>query len=595
VNKPLLNKSLAVGALVAVAAAGFLVAFTFFKKGGYSEDESYLVRASFSDATGLTWKSRVQIAGIQVGEVAKIELDRDKARLSLRIKKGIDLHTDACLVKSFPSALLPDAQLEASPGSAGAPLLSSLPEAQREVTCIREATSVQALVDSLAKIAADVQLVTGDLAKTVGGPRGSMREIVENLAQLTKRLDATVAANEGRVSSILANVDVITRDVREVTQSEKERVKQIIRNIEELSGELKVTSASVRAILEGTGGAGRAEVGGAGGASGASGASGAGAVAGAGGPGAAGAPVPGGAGAAGGGLAGAAAGPEGRGVKQAVDKLNSNLARLDDLLGKLQEGKSAASRLLVDERMGRQLGNAVEAASEYVDKLDRLQVQVQLRSEWLLNQTGAKTYFGARLLPRPDKYYVFEVVSDPRGVDTITTETVTTNAPDPLDPTRRIESTTVSTKRLHEEKLTFTLQMAKRYGDFTFRVGVIESSGGVGADWHLLDDALQVSVSVYQFSRPSQNPNATLGDVLPRAKVWVNYQFLQHFYVTAGADDFLNQWNSGRYPGGPKFTVGNDVFFGGGLFFTDDDLKTLFGLGAGGALTNLANGNGSSN
>jgi phospholipid/cholesterol/gamma-HCH transport system substrate-binding protein len=167
------------------------------------------------------------------------------------------------------------------------------------------------------------------------------------------------------------------------------------------------------------------------------------------------------------------------------------------------------------------------------------------------------------------------VVSDPRGVDKVTTETTTTR-----DPLTGVDTTTVATKTLHQEKLTFTLQMAKRYGPATFRIGVIESSGGVGSDLHLFDDALQVSVSIYQFSRPYQN-------VFPRAKVWLNYQFLQHFYVTAGADDFLNQWRSGRYPGGPKFTIGNDVFFGGGLYFTDDDLKTLFGLGAGSALSSV--------
>jgi phospholipid/cholesterol/gamma-HCH transport system substrate-binding protein len=243
----------------------------------------------------------------------------------------------------------------------------------------------------------------------------------------------------------------------------------------------------------------------------------------------------------------------------------------------VSEGKSVAGKLLVDERLGRKVGGAAEDLADYYDRLNKMQIQLQLRSEWLLNQTlsnngrpGTKLYFGARLLPRPDKYYIFEVVSDPRGVDTVTTDTVTTR-----DPVTGLDTTTVSTRTKHEEKLTFTLQMAKRYGPVAFRVGVIESSGGVGSDLYLLDDALQVSVSVYQFSRPYQN-------VFPRAKVWLNYYFLQHFYATAGADDFLNQWKIGRYPGGPKFTIGNDVFFGGGLYFTDDDLKTLIGAGAGG-------------
>lgn len=544
VSKLLANKALAVGALAAVAVAAFLGAFTFFKKGGYDDDESYLAHAYFADATGLTWKSRVQIAGIQVGEVSKITLEGQRARLELRIKNEVDLRTDACLTKSFPSALLPDALLEVAPGTPAQPSLSSLPPERREVTCVREATSVAKLIDAMAKIAADVQLLTADLAKTVGGSQGSMREIIENLAKLTRRLDATVAANEGRLSHILSNVEVISGDLRELTQGEKDRIRSIARNVEELTAQLKGVASTVQAVLDGGSPAGGAGAG------------------------------------AGGTDAAAQAQAQAQGVKQAVEKVNANLVRLDELLVKLQEGKSVGSRLLVDEKMGRQLANAVQAASNYVEKLDRLQIEVQLRSEWLLNQTGAKTYFGARLLPRPDKYYHFEVVSDPRGVDTVTTETITTEVPDPLDPTRLVEQTTQSTKTIHEEKLTFTLQMAKRYGPMAFRIGVIESSGGVGTDLYLFDDALQLSVSVYQFSRPYQN-------VFPRAKVWINYQFLQHFYFTAGADDFLNVWQQGRYPGGPKFTLGNDVFFGGGLYFTDDDLKTLLGVGGASAITSV--------
>lgn len=536
-NKLLANKALAVGALVAVAAAALLFTFTFIRKGGYSADESYLVHAFFSDATGLTWKSRVQIAGIQVGEVTKISLEGQKARLDIRIKNEVDLRKDACFSKTFPSALMPDALLEVVPGSSGQPSLAALPEEERVVTCVREAASIQQLVDGLAKIAADVQLVTADIARTVGGNQGSMREIIENLAQLTRRLDATVASNEGRLSSILANVDVISRDLRELTQGEKERIHLIARNVEELTRQLKGVATTVQGVLDGAAPAGQGDRAG---------------------PGAA---------------PDAAVVAQAQGVKQAVEKANANLARLDELLAKLQEGKSVGSRLLVDEKMGRELASTVEAASNYVEKLDRLQVEVQLRSEWLLNQTGAKTYFGARLLPRPDKYYLFEVVSDPRGVDTVTTETITTR-----DPVTGVDTTTVATKTKHEEALTFTLQLAKRYGPMTFRVGVIESSGGVGTDLHLFGDSLQLSVSVYQFSRPYQN-------VFPRAKVWLNYTFLQHFYVTAGADDFLNVWREGRYPGGPKFTLGNDVFFGGGLSFTDDDLKTLMGVGGASAVS----------
>jgi phospholipid/cholesterol/gamma-HCH transport system substrate-binding protein len=326
--------------------------------------------------------------------------------------------------------------------------------------------------------------------------------------------------------------------------------------VDEMTSQLRAVATSVQGILDGREGAGP-------GGAGVSGPSG--------GPGVAGAP---GAGSA---AAVAQRDAQLKGVQQAVARLNDNLTKLDDILGKVSEGKSVAGKLLVDERLGRQLGTAIEGVSDYVDRLQKLQIEVQLRSEWLLNQTvsegrpGAKIYFGAKLIPRPDKFYLLEVVSDPRGVDKVTTETVTTRPAG-----SSTDSTTVTSRTLHEDKVTFSLQYGKRYGPVTFRVGVIESSGGLGADLHLLDNKLQLSISMYQFSRPYQ-------DVFPRAKVWANYHFLQHFYVTTGVDDFFNRWRTANSPAGSNFNIGTDVFFGVGLYFTDDDLKTLLVSGAGSA------------
>jgi phospholipid/cholesterol/gamma-HCH transport system substrate-binding protein len=616
------NKALAVGALVAVAGTAFLFAFTFLKKGGYSASESYAVHARFADATGLTWKSKVQIAGIQIGEVSRITLDRAQARLELRIKNEVQLHTDACLYKTFPSALLPDALLDVTPGSDGAPLLSSLPEEQREITCIREATSIQQLVDVLSKIANDVQTVTGDLAQTVRGNEGSLKDIVENLARLTKRVDQIVAENQGQVNAIVANVRGFTGDLREISGREKERIHSIMANLDALSAELRVVAASAQGILSGNEPAlpGPAASGGAGGRAGAAAAGGfaglySGPVASGGAAGAAGAPgtgAPGAPGVAGGGpsgaapqpstaeaplagapiVAGVAAAPAGttgpvalapttdqrKGVQQAVARLNDSLARLNELLTKVDEGKSVAGKLLTDERLGRRFGSAVEGVAGYVDRLQKMQIEMNLRSEWLLNQSistgrpGSKIYVSARLIPRPDKFYLFEVVSDPRGVDTTSTETVTTRQPG-----SNTETTTVVKRTTNNpNQLAFSLQIAKRYGPITFRAGLIESSGGIGADFHMLDEALKLSLSLYQFSRVATN-------VYPRAKIWVDYNFLQHFYVTTGVDDFLNKWQSATSVGGQSFNIGTDVFFGAGIVFTDDDLKTLLLSGAGSA------------
>jgi phospholipid/cholesterol/gamma-HCH transport system substrate-binding protein len=557
-KKPAWNRALAVGVLAAVTGAAFILALTFFRKGGFSQKDSYLVHADFSDATGLTWKSRVQIAGIQVGEVVDITLLGAKARLDIRIKKGIELHTDACLTKTFPSALLPDALLEVIPGSAEKPLLESLPEDQRIISCVREATSVQQLLDSLAKIAADVQLVTNDLAQTVAGDKG-LREIVENLASATSRIDEAIAENEQNLADILANTRDFTADLREISGRDKDKIHSIATNLEQLTQKLNVMATSLQEIID-PGSAGPT-----------------GAVP----PGvedAVAAATPG---------ERAAAAEQARGVRQAVEKLTGSLESLEEIVNKVGEGKSVAGRLLVDERLGRKAGVAFEDLADQLDRIFKMQVQLQLRSEWLLNQTlqndgrpGTKLYFGVRLLPRPDKYYLLEVVSDPRGVDTTTTRSDTTLLPDGTT------EQTIRTRTENEDKLTFSLQIAKRYGPATFRGGIIEGSGGAGMDLHLMRDKLQISASIYQFSRAFQESRltATSGTLYPRAKVWLNYYFMENFFVTTGADDFLNSWEQGNYPGGRSFNIGTDVFFGVGVYFTDDDLKTLLGAGAGSAV-----------
>jgi phospholipid/cholesterol/gamma-HCH transport system substrate-binding protein len=508
--RPLVNKAIAVGLLVAVCGIAFLVAFTFFRKGGYPERDSYLVFAYYEDATGLTWKSRVQIAGIQVGEIDRIVLEANRARLELRIKKEIDIRADACLTKRFPSTLLPDALLDLAPGSQKTPSLRDMPEDQREVKCALEGTSVAKLLDSLSKVSADIQKVTSELSSMVSGSQGSIKQIIANLENVSSNINKTVESGSSKLGAILDNAESFTGTLAEVAETDQGRYHAIARNIESASERLDNVLQSAQQLLGAKDGDLQKSV---------------------------------------------------ADARQTLERINNSMEQIEKIANNIGQGKGVAGKLLADERLGEKLSTTIENASDYYDRLFKMQLRVNLRSEWLLNQTGGKNYAGFALVPRPDKYYLFEIVSDPRGVNTQTVETIVT-------PT----GSTSTTKTVNEQKVSFSLQFAKRFGFATFRIGIIESSGGAGADLHLLDDALRLSVNVFQFSRPEPAPQ------FPRAKLWLDYTFLKYLYVSVGTDDFLNTWRAGRYPGGPKFAIGNDVFFGGGIVFTDDDLKALFSV-----------------
>jgi len=505
------NRALAVGLLVAVAGAVFAVALTFFRKGGLSAGESYAVTAFFDDVSGLTWKSRVQVAGIAVGEVASIELVGDRARVTIRVKKDIPLRANACLTKRFPSALLPDALLEATMGSTPAPLLRDLPEGEREITCVRDAASMAKLMDSLSKIAADIQVVSHDLAQSVGGEKGSIREIVENVTRITRTLDELLGENLSRVGAILENTQAVTKDIRALTEQDKERYHAIAVNVEEASARLNRVLASVESLV----------------------------------------------------------GPEEpelkksvQGARQALDKLNKTLEDVQKVADNVAEGKGVAGKLLMDEQLGEKVGRTVDTVTDYVDRVAALQLRLELRSEWYYREGGAKTYFGVTLIPRPDKYFIFQIVSDPRGYNTLSNQTTTT-----INQTTGTAVTTVSGTSANSTQLAFSAEFGKRYGPLILRVGIIESSGGAGLNFLQLDDALRLSLDVFQFLRSSTN--------WPRARLALDWSFLAPVYVTAGIDDFLIPWRANPYPFGPNYSVGRDYFVGAGLVFTDDDLKAL--------------------
>jgi phospholipid/cholesterol/gamma-HCH transport system substrate-binding protein len=82
----------------------------------------------------------------------------------------------------------------------------------------------------------------------------------------------------------------------------------------------------------------------------------------------------------------------------------------------------------------------------------------------------------------------------------------------------------------------------------------MESKGGVGAQYFLWDDHINFLLEAHDFTS-NNNPNLKAG---------VDFTFLEHFMLSTGVDDFINQYDD------PHF------FVGAGLRVTDDDLSAIF-------------------
>jgi len=495
-----------VGLLVLVAATFTGIFFTFARKGGLSSRESLDVYAYFRDASGLSKKSRVQIAGISVGEITSIALEGGRAKVSLRVRRDVNMRQDAAITKRSES-LLGDFVLDLYPGSEAAPPMPDNGEIKRVI----DTQGVEAIFNALGQITGDIQAVTASLREVFGTERGegSLQKIVDNLVKLSETFDTSASASATKLEAILRNFETVSGEVRSLTVGEQDSIREIVANIQSITRDVKEVVGTLRQAV--------------------------------------GTPVDGG-----------AEGAAMANAREMMDHLDSSLSNLEQITRRINEGKGTIGALISDERTGQQFNETVSDVSDYIQRLTRLQVEVGLESQYLVSQGSSKNYLGIKLIPKPDKYYLFQLVDDPRGL--VSNETIQRNPPGILEPATQ----TVRTTR---DSLKISAEFAKRYYFATFRFGIIESSGGLGADLHFFNDSLSIKTDVFNFS--SQDLR------YPRLRTALRFQALQHLFATAGIDDILNR--QVRETVTNKLITGRDFFFGGGVYFTDDDIKAIFG------------------
>ena len=107
----------------------------------FDGNNGYTVIAGFSSVTGLKTGARVEIAGVPVGKVTGIILNKDyAARVTLLINKGIELSED-CIASVKTSGLIGDKYVSISLGGS-----ETLLAAHGEITETESAVDIEALI-----------------------------------------------------------------------------------------------------------------------------------------------------------------------------------------------------------------------------------------------------------------------------------------------------------------------------------------------------------------------------------------------------------------------------------------------------------------
>lgn len=221
-----------------------------------------------------------------------------------------------------------------------------------------------------------------------------------------------------------------------------------------------------------------------------------------------------------------------------------SIENIEDVTEKINNGEGTLGRLINDEETVVELNSAIVNVNKFLGGINTMETSIDFHSEYLSEVDLTKTYIGVTIRPGLDRFYEIAVVDDPRGEqETKIVESSSGGSPNPV-----YEQTTTDLS-----KLRFTILFGKNFYNFAIKGGMIESSGGMGFDYYLLDRKLRLSAEFFN-----------LQDMYVRS--FVRYDLFKGLYVIGGGDNL-----------GESRNQRSSAFIGAGLFLTNDDLKAFAG------------------
>jgi phospholipid/cholesterol/gamma-HCH transport system substrate-binding protein len=536
-----MSRLLKIGLFVLITSAASVV-YIMRTADRIQAKETYTVQVVMDDASGLYVDSNVRLAGVNVGKIRSIELAGGKAKLTLELNKDVKLYEDARVVKTLESMLgtsavqvIPGTRVE-KPLPAGGMIQNAVSTNVMDQTFLGAAEltdEIRGLVKDLRRFLSDeggystlkeILTTARDVTKTtnllVQKNLNLLATALENINEITQTLKMNTVEDRQKLSQILQSTLDITVRVNQILLENQESVGQTVNGLRDSVAKLQTTIDRVNSSLAQID-ATASQIG----------------------------------------QAANQAGVLMTKVGTAVDQANVTLSQigsvaqgLNQTVSKVNAGEGTVGKLLNDDALYNKVVNISGRVEEYINSTMGMELQIGFQSELLMKNLDTRNQLGIRLNPLDaSKYYMLGIVDSPRLTETKReVTTVITNG-------STTSSTTLETER--QRKLLINAQIARRFGQFSLRGGVIESTGGVGLDFQPFKGLL-LSTELFDFTQSGGPYLRAYGTVYPfydpRSKNPLNW-----LYLTGGVDNAILK--------------DRDYFLGLGLRFTDNDLKALSG------------------
>lgn len=197
--------------IVSVLLLGSAVGFAFLVGTLNLLEQAYPMQAVFSDASGLRAGDDIKVAGVKVGRVTDLDVDREAGAVTVSwvVDEGIEIRDEARAEIAL-SSLLGAKEVRILDAMEGDVLMSELPEEQRVVPL--ERTTVPFDLFELTRVATEgvqeldtdaLNALLVDLADITEGKAATVEDLVEGI----NRVGAAVNQREAEFDALIDQAD----------------------------------------------------------------------------------------------------------------------------------------------------------------------------------------------------------------------------------------------------------------------------------------------------------------------------------------------------------------------------------------------------
>jgi len=229
-------------------------------------------------------------------------------------------------------------------------------------------------------------------------------------------------------------------------------------------------------------------------------------------------------------------------LKNMMKEANEAMSGLNELVVNLRNGKGTMGKLLVEEEIADEVRQTLAGVNKMVNKVNAIKTELSVfTGANSLNGTTASG--GIRIFPSPERFYELGIVSAKFGT--------------PFEQVKEEDVNGVKTithkKETVKNTFRFTVQIGRKFDDWVFRGGWIESSAGLGVDYEIIGKRWLAGIDVFDYDEDEGGINSRL---------YTEFLLWNVLYGRLSAQDMRK-----------KTTATGMV----GLRFNDDDIKSLIG------------------